>query len=124
MVEICIGRNQPLGHDDVEDDGKDGDDEGALLLAEHNDDDDDDDDEDDVKDGDDERALLLAEHNYLFVRGLPLAALHLVATDPLCKSSQPFSYILFIILLCIIVQLNLLPFYLLFNALEATACSL
>ena len=33
--------------------------------------------DDDGKDGDDERALLLAEHNYLFVRGLPLAALHL-----------------------------------------------
>ena len=50
MVEICHGRNQPLGHDDGEDY---------------------------VKDDDDERALLLAEHNYLFVRGLLLAALHL-----------------------------------------------
>ena len=51
MMGICHGGNKPLGHDDGEDDGKDG--------------------------NDDERALLLAEHNYLFVRGLPLAALHL-----------------------------------------------
>ena len=87
---ICHGRNKPLGHDDGEDDGKDGDDERALLLAEHNDDDDD---GDDVKDDDDERALLLAEHNYLFVRGLPLAALHLVATDPVCKTrAATFSF--------------------------------
>ena len=63
MVGLCHGGNKRLGHDDGDDDGKD---------------------------GDDERALLLAEHNYLFVRGLPLAALHLVATDLLCKSCNLF----------------------------------